>query len=81
MKTRIVRIGNSRGLRIPKALLEEAGLGSEVELRVTSEGLIVAPVAGVRTGWSEAARALSQTDSEDADPFVPTAFDEEEWEW
>ena len=34
MKTRIVRIGNSQGIRIPKALLEQAGLQGEVESRL-----------------------------------------------
>lgn len=32
MRTTIIAIGNSRGIRIPKPLLEESGLGNEVEL-------------------------------------------------
>ena len=38
MKTRLVRIGNSRGVRIPKPLLEQAGLEDEVQLRVVDDG-------------------------------------------
>src|SRR5690349_9214637 len=41
MKARIVRIGNSQGIRIPKPLLEEAGLPDEVELEVEGDCLVV----------------------------------------
>lgn len=34
MKTKIIAIGNSRGVRLPKVLLEESGLTQDVELRV-----------------------------------------------
>jgi antitoxin component of MazEF toxin-antitoxin module len=34
MKAKVINIGNSRGVRIPKPLLEESGLGTEVELEV-----------------------------------------------
>ena len=45
MKTKIIRIGNSQGVRIPKPLLDEAGLGDEVELRITDRGLALERVA------------------------------------
>ena len=41
MKTKIVRIGNSQGVRIPKPLLEQAGLEGEVELRITASGIVI----------------------------------------
>ena len=41
MKTKIVRIGNSRGIRIPKPLLEQAGLEGEVRLRVVESGIVI----------------------------------------
>jgi len=34
MKTTIISIGNSKGIRIPKPLLEVSGLGNDVELKV-----------------------------------------------
>jgi antitoxin (DNA-binding transcriptional repressor) of toxin-antitoxin stability system/antitoxin component of MazEF toxin-antitoxin module len=41
MKARIVRIGNSQGIRIPKPLLEQTGLADEVELEVEGDCLVV----------------------------------------
>ena len=81
MKTKIVRIGNSQGIRIPKPLLEEADLGEEVELRLAPQGLVIERVAGKRQGWSEAAAELAHSSAADEDPFVASDFDGAEWEW
>jgi antitoxin component of MazEF toxin-antitoxin module len=51
MKTRIIQIGNSRGVRIPKTLLEQSGLGEEVELKVDKEQIIIRPVKKARESW------------------------------
>jgi len=82
MKTKIVRIGNSRGVRIPKPLLEQAGLEGEVELRVVETGLIIEGTSAHRDGWSEAAqRARERGEAGLLDEQTPTAFDETEWVW
>ena len=44
MRTKIITIGNSRGIRIPKILLQETGIENEVELTMTTTGLTIAPV-------------------------------------
>lgn len=82
MKTRIVRIGNSRGVRIPKPLLAQAGLGDEVELRVEASAIRIEPVAPPRSGWAEAAESLAARGGAGLlDGSTPTRFDEEEWAW
>jgi antitoxin MazE len=82
MKTRIVRIGNSRGVRIPKPLIEQAKLGEEVELRVVESGLLVKPASAPRSGWADAARQLHERGEDGLlDETSPTLFDETEWEW
>ena len=82
MKTRIVRIGNSQGIRIPKPLLREAGIEDAVELRLTSSGLVLEPVDSTRAGWADSAKKLADTSpAEDQDVFTPTAFDDSDWEW
>lgn len=82
MKTRIIRIGNSRGVRLPKPLIEEAGLTDEVELHVRDGAITIAAISEPRAGWADAARAARER-NEDAmlDEPTPTRFDEEEWEW
>jgi antitoxin MazE len=81
-KTRIVRIGNSRGIRVPKAILEQAQLPVEVELHARPGRLVVLGVKRPRDGWAAAARAMRQR-GEDAllDVSRPTKFDHAEWEW
>ena len=83
MRTRIVRIGNSRGIRIPKALLEESGLNDEVDLTVQDGTLVIAPVDQPRRGWDEAfaAMALAGDDHQLDATLTTTDFDEESWEW
>jgi antitoxin MazE len=82
MKTRLVRIGNSRGIRIPKPLIEQAGLEDEVVLRPTADGLLVQAVREPRAGWGDAAAELAGSARGGMlDAPTPTAFDEEEWTW
>lgn len=82
MKTRLVRIGNSRGIRLPKPLIEEAGLSEEVEIRARQGSIIILPVAGVRSGWAEAARQLQQSNEKGLlDAPVSTRFEKRDWKW
>ncbi len=77
-----MRIGNSRGVRLPKALIEQAGLTEEIELEARDGEVVISSAGRPRRGWAEAAQAAAGR-SEDAllDPYVPTRFDAEEWEW
>ena len=82
MKARLIRIGNSRGIRLPKPLIEQAGLTDEVELRIQARTITIRPVTGARAGWAEAARLMrARGDDRLLDPPTPTRFDEDEWEW
>ena len=65
-KTRIVRIGNSRGIRVPKILLDQAQLPDEVELHAEPGRLVVQTTRRPRTGWAEAARAMAEQDQRTA---------------
>ena len=82
MKARLIRIGNSRGVRLPKPLIEEAGLRDEVEVRVRGGAVIISSSTAVRKGWAEAARKLRKRgDDRLVDPPVGTKFDESDWHW
>lgn len=82
MKTKIIRIGNSRGVRIPKPLLEQAGLEDEVELRLVESGIVIESAGRPRAGWAEAAaRVQVRGEGELVDDLVPTDFDDSEWTW
>lgn len=82
MRTRIVRIGNSQGVRIPKPLLEQAGLGEDVELRLEGDAIVLRPARTAREGWAEAFRTMAEEGEDELlDPPVATRFDDEEWTW
>jgi len=82
MKTRLVRIGNSRGVRLPKPLIEQAGLADEVELQLRGKTIVIAGRPVPRAGWAEAARKLHEQGGDHLlDPATPTTFDDTEWEW
>lgn len=82
MKTRLVRIGNSRGVRLPKTIIEQVGLTEEVELGVRDGAVIIARATSARAGWAAAASQMRQRDDDRLlDPPTPTRFDEKECEW
>ncbi|MBM3133212.1 MAG: AbrB/MazE/SpoVT family DNA-binding domain-containing protein [Chloroflexi bacterium] len=83
-RTRVVKIGNSRGIRIPKILLDQTGLGDEIEIEVQGDQLIVRPVRGPRQGWDERfAEMASRGDDRllDSEIVSLTGWDKDEWEW
>jgi antitoxin MazE len=83
MKSRIVRIGNSQGIRIPKPVLEQAGLCDEVEIDVRGNTLVIRPARRPREGWDAAFRDMAaRGDDALLDRDLPSSkWDEEEWEW
>jgi len=83
MKIELVQIGNSRGIRIPKPLIEQCGFGDAVDLRVENRSLVIAPECQPRQGWEEAFRAAGSSTHDELllDKLGPSVFDREEWEW
>jgi antitoxin MazE len=82
MKARIVQIGNSRGVRLPKALLEQANLVDEVEIEAQPDQIIIRSAYSPREGWEDAFKLMAAR-GDDALVEEPgsTAFDEAEWQW
>ena len=82
MKTRIVRIGNSRGVRLPKVVLEEAQLADEVELRAERGRIVISAARRPRAGWAEAARRMrARGEDQLLDSPWATRFDRKDWQW
>ena len=83
MKAKLIKIGNSRGIRLPKAVIQEIGLGEEVVLEASRGSLVVRPVSKPRAGWEGAFQEMARRGEDrliDAD-LASTAWDREEWEW
>jgi antitoxin MazE len=84
MKTKIVRIGNSQGIRIPKSLLHQCHLDGPVEVDVQGNQLVVRSASRPRSGWEEAFRAMHQAGDDrllDREGTSPSRWDRDEWQW
>ena len=83
IKTRIIKIGNSRGVRIPKLVLEHASLGEEVEIELQEDQIVIRSLRPARFQWEEQFRAMAESGDDTLldEELIPTAWDEEEWEW
>jgi len=80
----IVRIGNSYGVRIPKATIEQLGFKKDTNLvfKVTDNGLLISPERHARDGWEQKFNP-SKGSSKDL-PLIsdfPNEFDKDEWKW
>ena len=83
IKTRIIKIGNSQGICIPKRLLEQTKIGEVVELELQQDRIVIRPARYVRRHWEEAFKAMAERGDDellDGDVLIPTVWDEEEWE-
>lgn len=82
MKSAVVKIGNSQGVRIPKALLEQAGISGAVDLRAEEGRIVIERTKHPRDGWSE---AFAAADIDESGELLlgdfPNEFDENEWTW
>ena len=82
MKTQIIQIGNSQGIRIPKALLEESGITGDVNLELTPDGILIRNISKPRSGWAESFRHLSEHDDDSPlEEALSTDFEKKQWQW
>ena len=83
IKTHIIRIGNSQGIRIPKPLLEQSGISGAVELEVENNRIVIQSVDEPRRGWKEAFASMAEEADDHLidDEAIESAWDSEEWEW
>ena len=79
----IIRIGNSHGIRIPKALLQQCGLVDKAELTVEGDRLVLQRPRHPRAGWNEAFAEMAKNGDDELlwPEHSLSEFDETEWEW
>ena len=78
MRTQLRKIGNSRGVLIPAALLAECGIADEIEIRLEGARIVIEPARAERAGWFDGYRAEGGVDAWDG---LPLDADSGEWEW
>jgi len=81
MQTDIVKIGNSKGVRLPAAVLKQCGIGTKVEMEIRHNHIILKPVRTPRNGWAAAFQRMSRYSDDQL--LVPDEIDThlmEEWD-
>ena len=84
MQVELIRIGNSRGVRIPKSIIDQCGFGAKIDLKVEEGRVILARDRKPREGWEEAlviARKGIANDELLLDGIPEHEFDGDEWTW
>lgn len=81
MKASIIKIGNSHGVRIPKPLLDQCGFGSEVELEVKNQSLVIKSTKQIRKNWSGAFKKMAQNKDDQLIETASADWENGEWEW
>lgn len=82
MKSQIIQIGNSQGIRLPKALLEQSGMTGEVELELHTDGILIRNTQKPRANWDQMFKAMAENeDDELLDTDLANEFDKKEWQW
>lgn len=82
--TRLIKVGNSKGVILPKKALEQLGIDDNgIQVKVSDEAIVLTPVRKhVRKGWSKAFKKMHK-DGDDKSP-IPDLFDNEpmkDWKW
>ncbi len=84
MRARVIKIGNSQGLRIPKPILEQTGIRDDVEIELESNQIIIRPVQKPREGWDQAFKKMAKNGDDELiinDKDISHSWDDEEWQW
>lgn len=80
MKVSVVPIGNSKGIRLPKAILEQLQVSDQMELEVENQQIILRPInKNPRSGWEEALREMNKNQEDEL--LIPETGTEEDFDW
>jgi antitoxin MazE len=83
MKIKLINIGNSKGLRLSKALIQQYNITEDIQLELKEDGILLKPLTKPRIGWSEqfekAVKPIEQQEKNWME--ARNRFDKEEWTW
>lgn len=60
MQVRVIKIGNSRGIRFNKNIIQKYNIQEDVELILEDEQIVLKPISKARQGWNEAFKEMHQ---------------------
>ncbi len=80
MQSKIIQIGNSKGLRLSKTILEKYQISDIVEIVLEKDQIVIKPVKKSRSGWAELFKLMSERNDDTLE--IPDCFEDEigeEW--
>jgi len=81
MKTKLIAIGNSKGVRIPRAFIKQCGLTGEIDINIRDRTIIISSPQGPRAGWKQAFEQMSRHGDDSLIDPVTTEWEDEDWQW
>jgi len=83
MRAKIIKIGNSQGLRIPKSFIEECNIQKTVAIKVHKNSLVITPCNEIRKDWDKKFSISKDDDDQSLSILLnsPNSFDKEGWKW
>ena len=86
MEARVIKIGNSQGIRIPKIVLEQVRIQEDdnIQMNVAGDQIIISRKRKLREGWEDAFRLMASAGEDqliDRNRTIHSSWDEEEWQW
>ena len=80
MDVSVIKIGNSKGIRLSKTLLEKYNIKDQVELELEKDQIIIKPKKEPRKGWEKAFKEMHE--NKDDENLMPDVFEDETFdEW
>ena len=78
METNVIKIGNSKGVRLSKTILEKYQIGEKVEIILEDDKIILKPIRIPRQGWAEAFKKMHENGDDEL--LIPDVFEDEDFE-
>ena len=84
LKVKIIRIGNSRGIRLSKSLIEQYNMKDEVILEAKKNSIVIRPAENPRAGWEKSFQKMRLRGDDlllDKETELESEWDNKEWQW
>ncbi len=83
MILKVIDIGNSKGIRLPQALIKNYSIEKEIKVELNEDGILLKPIKNAREGWEGQFKSALAAQSDDDKSWQEPSnkFDEEEWQW
>ena len=77
MEANIIKIGNSKGVRLSKTILEKYEIGEKVEVILEKDQIVLRPIKQPRQGWAEAFKKMHENGDDEL--LIPDVFEDEDF--